>query len=241
MCFAVLFTMTVTIPRDFHDNYGFTVAQAGYVQLASGVGMLVSTFVMGQYNNHVYRVWKDKRNGVVVPEDRLKATWPAIITIVWGCLMLGWSLVAQAHWAVPAFGAVVAGFGTMAFSASTNAYLIDLFMAQASSIIASANFLRFTLASVGPLIVYPFQAAAGSGWLYTFWAGMNILAYVGLLWVVYRGTRYRLALEPWKSGKTAQDQLRAIGALAPDPEHGADDESIVVREDGKTTNQVKDV
>lgn len=229
MCFAVLFSLSVTIPYEFTELYNFTVSQVGYVQLASGIGMFGATFVMGQYSNYVFLKWKNIRGGVAVPEDRLRATWPAIATIVAGCLILGWTLVARTHWSVPALGSVIAGWGTMAFSASTNAYLIDLFLAQASSIIASANFLRFTLASVGPLIVYPFQIAAGSGWLYTFWALLNVAAFCGLLWVVYRGTVYRLALEPWKSGPSAHAQLKAVGAIK-DVEMAAkdDDESVVV-------------
>lgn len=99
----------------------------------------------------------------------------------------------------------------MSFATSTNAYLIDLFAANASSIIAAANFLRFTLAAVGPLTVAPMQSAMGIGWLWTFWAGMNLLAYACLCWVIFRGTVYRLKLEPWKSAKTAKDQLRAVG------------------------------
>jgi hypothetical protein len=110
--------------------------------------------------------------------------------------------------------------------------LIELFTSQASSIIASANFLRFTLASVGPLIVYPFQAAAGSGWLYTFWAFMNLIAFGGLTWVVLRGTAYRLKLEPWKSSKSAEEQLRAVGAIkdVEVADEKAEVESVVVDE-----------
>lgn len=242
MIFAVLFVMTVTVPRDFHTVYGFTTSQAGFVQLASGIGMLGGTYLSGRYSDYVFRQWKAKRGGIVVPEDRLRATWPGIVLLVIGCLMLGWALVTGVHWAVPSLGAIIAGWwvcrwlsffpftdpgspsyfsrGVMSFATSTNAYLIDLFQANASSIIASANFLRFTLAAIGPLTVTPMQAAIGSGGLYSFWAGMNLLAYASLCWVIFGGTKYRLRLEPWKSSKAAPDQLRAIGALAPEAELG---------------------
>jgi MFS family permease len=197
--------------------YGFTVAQAGLVQLVSGIGMLVGTYLSGRYSDYVFRNWRTKR-GVTVPEDRLRATWPAIIALVVGCLMMGWALVTGVHWAVPSLGAIIAGAGVMGFATSTNAYLIDLFQGNASSIIASANFLRFTLAAIGPLTVTPMQAAMGTGGLYTFWAAMNLLAYASLVCVVFFGTKYRNGIEPWKSMPVAKEQLRAIGALAEDEE-----------------------
>jgi hypothetical protein len=202
--------------------------------------MLLATVTMGQYTNYIFRTWKAKRNGVAVPEDRLRSTWPAIVTIVTGCLIMGCATEAKAPWIVPAIGSFIAEYGTMAFS-PLNSYLIYLFTSQASSIIASANFLRFTLASVGPLIVYPFQAAAGSGWLYTFWAIMNLIAFGGLVWTILRGTAYRLKLEPWKSSKTAEDQLRAVGAIkdVEVADEKAEIDSVVV--DEKAQSKTPDV
>lgn len=91
--------------------YGFTTSQAGFVQLASGIGMLGGTYVSGRYSDYVFRRWKTKRLNVVVFEDRLRATWPGIVLLVIGCLMMGWGLQTAVHWAVPALGAVIAGWG----------------------------------------------------------------------------------------------------------------------------------
>ena len=190
--------------------------------------MILATVIMGQYANYVFRTWKAKCNGVAVPEDRIRSVWPGIVTIVTGCLLMGWATELRAPWVLPAIGSVIAGFGTMAFS-PLNSYLIDLFKVEASSIIASANFIRFTLAAIGPLIVFPFQGAAGSGALYSFWAGLNLIAFGGLVWAILRGTVYRLKREPWKSGNAAGEQLRVIGVK--DVEFGnekAEVDSVVV-------------
>ncbi|KAI9033446.1 major facilitator superfamily domain-containing protein [Hyaloraphidium curvatum] len=211
LSFAILFTLSVTIPRDFPAVYGFTTSQAGFVQLASGVGMLFGNYFSGRFSDRGYRAWRQRRGGVAVPEDRLRATWPGVVLLVAGSLTMGWSLVTAVSWVVSALGTVIAGVGVMWFATSCNAYLIDLFASDASSIIASANFLRFTLSALGPLTVAPMQAAMGSGWLYTFWSLLNVLAYGGLVLVILFGAKYRLAMEPWKSRNGAEEQRRAIG------------------------------
>jgi MFS family permease len=212
LTFAELYTMSVTIPRDFPEIYGFSTSQAGFVQLAAGVAMLAGTLFSGKYSDWKYRVWKARRNGVAVPEDRLRATFPSIFILVIGSLILGWSLVTAVSWILSAFGALVTGFGIMTFSTAGSAYLISLFPGSASSIIASANVLRYALAGLcGPLIVAPLQDAVGPGWVWTILAGLNCVAYGGMAWTAVKGARYRLVREPWRSGEGAEEMRAAIG------------------------------
>ncbi|KAI9031093.1 major facilitator superfamily domain-containing protein [Hyaloraphidium curvatum] len=211
LSFMELYTMSVTIPRDFPTIYGFSTAQAGFVQLTAGVGMLAGTYASGRYSDRTYRLWKQRRGGVIVPEDRLRATIPAIFVLVAGSLLLGWTLAFATGWPASAAGAVVLGIGIMGFSTASSAFLIQIFPGSASSIIASANVLRYTLAGIGPLVVAPLQAAVGPGWLWTILAAVNVAAYLGLLLVALRGTGYRLGMEPWKSSPGAGEQLAAIG------------------------------
>ncbi|KAJ3341843.1 hypothetical protein HDU93_003964 [Gonapodya sp. JEL0774] len=218
--FGVLFTINVTIARDFPTFYGFSISQAGYVQLFMGSGMLLTTFVSGYMTDTAVRTWKARRHGVAVPEDRLRNSWVPLTVLVLGCLIHGWSIRYRAHWTVPAVGAWLTGFGMMGFGTPLNSYLIDLvgpmvfvnaervpfyafrhkFATRAASIIAAANFLRFTFASLGPLIMcvkfagllftanfkVPFDSLLsapaydhiGSGWLYTIWAIVNFFAFL---------------------------------------------------------------
>lgn len=208
--FAELYAMTVTIPRDMPAIYGFSTSQAGFVQLATGASMLLGTYASGQFSDFTFKSWKFKRGGTVIPEDRLRATWPAILILVTGSLMLGWSLVTALSWIVSSLGACLTGFGLAGFSTAGSAYLIELFPGSASGIIASANVLRYTLAGIGPLIVAPMQGAVGPGWLWTFLCGLNVAAYSGMVVVMFRGTRYRLGMEPWKSYQNAAEQLSAL-------------------------------
>lgn len=208
--FAELYTMSVTVPRDFPGFYGFSTSQAGFVQLTTGLFMLLGTFFSGRYSDRTYRVWKERRKGVVVPEDRLRATVPAIWIMCSGNLVLGWSLALHGPWPLAAFGACLTGFGLMGFSTSSSAYLIELFPGNASSIIAGANVLRYSLAGLGPLIVAPLQSAVGPGWLWTVLAGVNIAAYVWLFWIAVKGTRWRLGMEPWRGASGAKEQLDAL-------------------------------
>ncbi|KXS18901.1 MFS general substrate transporter [Gonapodya prolifera JEL478] len=217
--FGVLFTINVTIARDFPTFYNFTVSQAGYVQLFMGTGMLLTTFVSGQLTDRAVRNWKLRRNGVSVPEDRLRSSWIPLVSLILGCLIHGWSITYRTHWAIPSIGAWLTGFGMMGFGTPLNSYLIDLFATKAASIIAAANFLRFTFASIGPLIIAPAYDHIGSGMLYTLWAIVNLVAFCGVVWVIYRGTVYRSRVDPWVSSPAIAVQVQAVlGTLPPDVE-----------------------
>ncbi|KXS10511.1 MFS general substrate transporter [Gonapodya prolifera JEL478] len=195
----VLYIFSVIIPRDFTRVYAFSTSQIGFVQLFVGFGFFVGTWCFGVYADRTYGTWKAKRGGVSIPEDRLRSTWLPILFIFAGLLVYGWGVERATWFGVPTLGAAVAGAGSQGFGTSCNAFLLDVFPSRGASIIAAANFLRFTLAALGPLAVASAESTIGVGWFSTLLAGVNLAAWSGIFCIIHWGARTRLRMEPWRS------------------------------------------
>ena len=75
--------------RDFLKVHRFSTSQVGLVQLCVDP-FFIGTWCFGVYGDRMVGVWKEKRSGTLIPEDRLRATWLPICFIVVGVLIYGW-------------------------------------------------------------------------------------------------------------------------------------------------------
>lgn len=70
-----------------------TPLQSGLFYIAPGCGYLTGTFFGGRWADHVVKKWIRKRNGVRVPEDRLRSCLVALGVVIPACMILyGWSI-----------------------------------------------------------------------------------------------------------------------------------------------------
>lgn len=70
-----------------------TPLQSGLFYIAPGCGYLFGTFFGGRWADYVVKKWIRKRNGVRVPEDRLRSCLVAMGVVIPACMLLyGWSI-----------------------------------------------------------------------------------------------------------------------------------------------------
>ncbi|KAF4629169.1 hypothetical protein G7Y89_g8974 [Cudoniella acicularis] len=65
--------------------------QSGLFYLAPGCGYILGTFLGGRYADHITITWAQKRNGIRVPEDRLRSALPFMGILIPSCMLIyGW-------------------------------------------------------------------------------------------------------------------------------------------------------
>ncbi|KAK4241421.1 hypothetical protein C8A03DRAFT_30397 [Achaetomium macrosporum] len=95
-----------------------SIRYPGLFYLARGTGYLVGTLVGGRYADYVVKTWTRKRDGVRVPEDRLRSVLPFMGDIIPpSVLVYGWGIEKEA-------GEHSAGIGVGWFSTITAPFLI---------------------------------------------------------------------------------------------------------------------
>ncbi|GAA6038819.1 hypothetical protein JCM8097_002911 [Rhodosporidiobolus ruineniae] len=203
--FVLMSTYTVLVPLSstVAPRYNITnAAILGCFYLSQGVGNAVASRYTGMWADWTLKHWLKKRNGVYVPEDRLKATLiGAGLVLPGSVLALGWVLdrvggkVGLAWTIVLLF---VDGVGLMCILTPLNTYGVDLMPVRSSEVIAVNNACRYIISAAASAFVLPMIQAIGVGWTNTFaallvWAGFGII-----LFLIRFGRQMRLLGERWE-------------------------------------------
>jgi MFS family permease len=206
------FSIPATLPRLYMEKYGLNAAGTGLVLMSTGIGSIIGSILGGQLTDRQFRRYKAFRGDFAVSEDRLRSNYSGLVTVPAGLLIYGWCTQFTVNLAAPVIGLGLIGFGSLIISTATNSYLLDCFSAQAASIIAMVNFVRYSFGCWIPIVSADAEFAMGVGWFYTMFAGLNILAAFGLLWTIARGTRARAKVKPWSEKEEVAKQLVALEA-----------------------------
>lgn len=146
LSFGCLYVVLTVIPLAFTEVYKQSLAIASLHYVSFAVGTTIGAQTCAPMIDYIYQRKARQRaermasgvdadealrakslNHEALPEWRLYPLIPAILLIVCGLSVLGWSLHFQKHWIVPDIGIALFGAGSQAMTQCTNAYVIDIF------------------------------------------------------------------------------------------------------------------
>ncbi|KAE8557063.1 hypothetical protein EYB25_001769 [Talaromyces marneffei] len=128
-----------------------TPIESGLFYLAPGCGYVFGTFFGGRYADYIVRKWIRKRDGVRVPEDRLK------------------SYQKVGGIPVPVIALFLQGVSQTFVFPSLNTYCLDVMQSKGRSaeVVAGNYMFRYAFGALGTGVVLPGIGAMGVGWFNT--------------------------------------------------------------------------
>lgn len=167
--------------------------QGGLFYLAPGCGYLLGSVLGGRYADHIVKRWITKRNGVRLPEDRLRAAVPFMGVVMPACVLAyGWSVQKNLGGILLVVVMLfLQGIAQLFSFSSLNTYCLDVMQHRSAEVVAGNYFVRYLFACVGTAIVLPTIEVIGVGWFSTISAGFLLLCAVSTLATIRWGERWR--------------------------------------------------
>lgn len=157
-----------------------TPIQSGLFYMAPGMGYLCGTLLGGRWADFVVKRWIRKRNGVRVPEDRLKSCVFFISVVIPGCMLVyGWSVdKAVGGIPLPVLAMFLQGVGQLFCFPSLNTYCLDVMQStgRSAEVVAGNYMIRYVFAALGSGLVLPAVERIGVGWFSTISAVFLLLS-----------------------------------------------------------------
>ncbi|GKT46353.1 efflux pump rdc3 [Colletotrichum spaethianum] len=142
---------------------------SGLFYLAPGAGFLMGSTIGGRVSDHTVKRYIRKRNGLRLPQDRLKSSLPAIfIVLPAGTLIFGWSLQKEVGgMALPIISSFFQGLGLMWSFSGLNTYSAEALPERRTAVISGKYVIQYSFGagSIGGLV--PMIDAIGVGWSFT--------------------------------------------------------------------------
>ncbi|KXH34003.1 major facilitator superfamily transporter [Colletotrichum simmondsii] len=159
-----------SIRRVINPRFGLTTPLiSGLFYLAPGAGFLMGSTIGGRVSDHTVKRYIRKRNGLRLPQDRLKSSLPAIFFVLpAGTLIYGWSVQKEVGGiALPIISCFFEGLGLMWSFSGLNTYSAEAMPERRTAVISSKYIVQYSFGagSVGGLV--PMIDAIGVGWSFT--------------------------------------------------------------------------
>ncbi|KAJ8588636.1 MFS general substrate transporter [Rhizopogon salebrosus TDB-379] len=199
LMFFSVFVLLVPIAYTIGARYGITnEAVIGACFLPNGLGSLIGTMVAGRLSDSVVKKWRERREGVWYPEDRLRATW------IGGLFMVPLSLGASGLLTAYAGGLIglslnllclyINGMGVDLVLNPIAVYNLDAAQSRSVEIIAAYAAVRSLLLSVGTTLIIPSIERIGVVWTNIITAVLALVGQ-GLIFLTIRyGDRMRASV-----------------------------------------------
>jgi len=203
LIYASYYSINIGLPSDYGDKYHFNSTYTGFMYFGVGLGNVLGSLYGGRYSDFMLKRSQKKltlrKNGSaqIPSEGRLKSIIPGLILFPLGLLCHGWSVNFVWPWFIPFISQFVVGFGMMFVFSSTSTYLVEQFPENSAAIMSVNNFSRFTVSTVAITVYQPIVEVIGTGWYFTAFTCMSLIAALGTFWVYKRGQAYRMKRKPW--------------------------------------------
>jgi len=183
-----------------------TPIQSGLFYLAPGCGYILGTFFGGRYADYITVSWTTKRNGVRVPEDRLRSAIPFMGIAIPTCMLIyGWSIEKRfGGIALPVIMMFCQGVAQLFCFPSLNTYCLDVMQAHSAEVIAGNYMIRYWFAALGSATVLPAVEKIGVGWFSTISAGFLVGSALAAVTAVMWGRGWREAIDRKRRAKRAK-------------------------------------
>lgn len=222
-----------------------TPMQGGLFYLAPGCGYIVGTFGGGRYADYVVRQWIAKRDGVRIPEDRMRSALPFMGIVIPACMLIyGWSVEKEVGGVpLPVIMMFLQGVAQLFCFPSLNTYCLDVMQGRGAEVIAGNYFVRYLFACAAMACVLPATEAMGVGWFSTVSAALLLggaaCTLVAIKWG--KGMRDRVD-EKRRAKREGRREARneAHGVSRPDGSHPTGEETGAERQgDGEDGGEKK--
>ncbi|EFY86222.1 hypothetical protein MAC_07745 [Metarhizium acridum CQMa 102] len=186
----------------------------GLFYLAPGMGYILGTFMGGRWADRTVRMWVKKRNGVRVPEDRLRSAVPFMGLVMPACVLIyGWAVEKSVGGIpVPVIALFVQGIAQLFSFPSLNTYCLDVMPGQGAEVVAANYFVRYLAGCMGTGVVLPAIQGVGVGWFSTISALFLGASTVGVMAAIRWGESWRKATDA-KLEKSLKDDASGGQAL----------------------------
>lgn len=186
---SIIFVLTASSITE--DLYGFNTAQNGLLLgIPLTLGCLIGESCTGWISDLLINRYARKHNGYRKPEVRLWLA-PLALFIPIGLIIHGVSVQERAPWIALAIGMAVTSVGTQAATTLTYAYCTDCYKPQAAEISTLINLFRQIFAFCIGWYALPFGEKVGYGGAWGTLAGINLLFWFPLLYLIWRGEKIR--------------------------------------------------
>ncbi|KAF2152726.1 synaptic vesicle transporter [Myriangium duriaei CBS 260.36] len=181
---------------------------SGLFYIAPAAGFLAGTTIGGRYSDLTVRKWIDKRNGLRLPQDRLRSGMIAYFFIVpVSSLIYGWCLEKNVGGLpLAAIMAFILAAGTLIAFAGLNTYCAEVMPNQRPSVIAGKYAVQYTCGALGTATCQPLIDNVGVGAECTISAILVILA--GILTTVT--ALYGLRMQKWVDEKRGRKPISSL-------------------------------
>lgn len=150
--------------------------------------------------------WTKKRNGIRVPEDRLRSALPFLGIVIPVCMLVyGWSIEYRfGGVALPVIMMFIQGVAQLFCFPSLNTYCLDVMQANSAEVIAGNYMIRYLFAAMGSATVLPAVEKIGVGWFSTVSAGFLIVSAVGTSAAIKWGRNWRDSVDKKRRAKRSE-------------------------------------
>ncbi|KAK7204996.1 synaptic vesicle transporter [Myxozyma melibiosi] len=199
IAFSFLYIFLTTVPRIYHDLYGFSPGIVGLCYLGMGAGQLAGILTVGNTNDKLVNYLTKKNGGKREPEFRLRPLFLSCILLPVSMFWYGWAVEYRVHWFAVVASMFPLGLGMVASMIPIQTYLIEAYapFGLAASATAAGNCFRMTAGAFFPLVSAPLFNSLGHGW------GCSLLGFLALglcgamaIGFVYFGKRLRERFPP---------------------------------------------
>lgn len=184
-----MYSLLTPIRYVLNPRFGLTSPiQSGLFYLAPGFGYILGTFVGGRYADYITISWTKKRNGVRIPEDRLRSALPFMGIVIPVCMLIyGWSVEKRFGGVpLPVIMMFLQGIAQLFCFPSLNTYCLDVMQSSSAEVIAGNYMIRYLFGALGSAVVLPAVEKIGVGWFSTISAGFLVMSslatWAAILW-----------------------------------------------------------
>lgn len=186
----------------FQEYYHFDTSNVGICFIGLGVGSFLGVMVFSAVSDRILKskavqAAQDEQDAdaSTKPEYRLPPLPFAVLSLILGLLMYGWSAHFRIHWSVPVTGTLFIGLGQLLLYMVLQMYLIDSFTIYAASAVAAITAVRSVAGALLPLAGLSLYETLGIGWGNTLLAAVCI-PLLGVSWgLLQYGERLRKTWE----------------------------------------------
>lgn len=154
---------------------------------------VLGTFVGGRYADYITISWIKNRNGVRVPEDRLRSALPFMGIAMPICMLVyGWSVEKRfGGIPLPVIMMFLQGISQLFCFPSLNTYCLDVMQSSSAEVIAGNYMIRYLFGALGSAVVLPAVEKIGVGWFSTISAGFLVVSSLATWAAVLWGSGWR--------------------------------------------------
>ncbi|KAL1742648.1 major facilitator superfamily domain-containing protein [Schizophyllum fasciatum] len=191
--FILLIPIAYTIGTRY--NLGDNEFLIGLCFIPMGIGNFIGAPLAGKLSDHMVVKWRARRNGVWHPEDRLRATIPAL------GLLVPLTLIASGlttHFVSGSLGLALNlvwfffnGIGIDGALSPLGSYYVDIMHEQSAEAVAAAQGFRALMCALTIPAIFPLIKSIGLISLYTLFAGVSWIGCGLLILLIRDGERLR--------------------------------------------------